>query len=284
MALATGTVALLLLGDRSIRRALAGPAAGTLVAFAGLLPSLPSGRAANLPAAVGGLAAGLGIAAVAGRSVPGGSRWRPFRALQGRSRPAVLAAVTVGLALAAAVPLALAGARPIGRALSAVADVRVTMTSAHRLEAASAALTQFSRSPVVGTGPGAGQVSWHDPSGASHTMVFLHDEYLQVLLEFGTVGAVLLLGVLAVGGITLWRARPAGPGGGPPARATWVGVCAAVLAFAVHSGLDFLWHLPALPLLMAAVFALPGPVPDTDRVEAGSARIAVDPPRRSVLS
>jgi hypothetical protein len=49
----------------------------------------------------------------------------------------------------------------------------------------------------------------------------------------------------------LWRAPPTGP-----ARATWAGVVAAAAAFAVHSGFDFVWHLPAIVLTVTLLVGL----------------------------
>jgi hypothetical protein len=36
---------------------------------------------------------------------------------------------------------------------------------------------------------------------------------------------------------------------------------AAICAFALHSGLDFVWHIPAIPLLAAALVGLVVPPP-----------------------
>ena len=49
----------------------------------------------------------------------------------------------------------------------------------------------------------------------------------------------------------LWSARAAGPAG-----ALSAGVVAAAAAFAVHSGFDFVWHLPAV--VLATVLLLVG--------------------------
>ena len=49
----------------------------------------------------------------------------------------------------------------------------------------------------------------------------------------------------------LWGARPTGPAG-----ATWAGVIAATAAFAVPSGFDFVWHLPAIVLTVTLLIGL----------------------------
>jgi hypothetical protein len=55
----------------------------------------------------------------------------------------------------------------------------------------------------------------------------------------------------------LWRARAAGP-----PVAGWVGVVAAAAAFAVHSGFDFVWHLPAVVLTVTLLAGVVLPAPD----------------------
>ena len=96
------------------------------------------------------------------------------------------------------------------------------------------------------------------------TLAYLHDEYLQVLLELGVVGALLLawwlLGNARAVGRHLRLVRRLGLVGGrsPGVVATFA---AALIAFGVHSGVDFLWHLPGLTLMAAAVVALASPSP-----------------------
>jgi hypothetical protein len=50
---------------------------------------------------------------------------------------------------------------------------------------------------------------------------------------------------------------PAGPAG-----AVWAGVVAAAAAFAVHSGFDFVWHLPAVVLTVTLLVGVVLPAPD----------------------
>jgi O-antigen ligase len=76
-------------------------------------------------------------------------------------------------------------------------------------------------------------------------MRYVHNEYLQVLVELGAVGLVLALGVVAATLSVLWRGR------GTP---LWAGSMAAVVVVLVHSGFDFLWHLPAV-LIVAGLCA-----------------------------
>jgi O-Antigen ligase len=251
LALGVGLIVLAGLADRRRWRAAIGPLAGAVVIFAGLVPSLPDGNQPQLlissAALTGGLLIGRWQPAVRppSRQTPEGTRRRGLRAV-------------VAVALTAAL-VGLAGTSGgVGRAVSAIVDARLTTDSAHRGEAASVAVSQILSHPVIGVGPGHGQVRWHDPSGASHTMEYVHDEYLQVLLELGAVGGALLL-VLFVACLRWARSgRPGGtrPSSGQPSSAA---ALAATAAFAAQSGVDFLWHVPALPLVVAAVFAFAGP-------------------------
>jgi hypothetical protein len=71
------------------------------------------------------------------------------------------------------------------------------------------------------------------------------------------VGLALLAILLVAIARTLWRAHATGQ-----ASATWAGVVAASAAFAVHSGFDFVWHLPAIVLTVMLLVGLVLPAPD----------------------
>lgn len=80
---------------------------------------------------------------------------------------------------------------------------------------------------------------------------YVHNEYLQVLAELGFVGLALLIVLLASLAWAVWRGRPHAP-----STAVWAGAAAGLAALAVHSALDFLWHLPAIPLAGAVLAGL----------------------------
>jgi O-antigen ligase len=87
-------------------------------------------------------------------------------------------------------------------------------------------------------------------------MRLLHDEYLQVLLELGVVGGLLLLGF----GIACVHAartgRPTlGTSGGPESRSRWTAAVTASVVLAVSSLVDFVWHVPAVALTGAVAAA-----------------------------
>jgi O-antigen ligase len=116
-------------------------------------------------------------------------------------------------------------------------STRVSFSSPDRSGATGAALDLVARSPLLGTGPG--NVSFFFDTGNEGTRVmrYVHNEYLQVLVELGVVGLVLALGVVAAVLFAMWRGR------GTP---LWAGAMAAVVVVLVHSGFDFLWHLPVV--------------------------------------
>jgi O-antigen ligase len=110
---------------------------------------------------------------------------------------------------------------------------------------------------LTGTGPGQADLRWKGHDHGSQLYAYVHNEYLQVAAQLGLVGLGLLVVLLVAITRTLWRARPTGQ-----ASATWAGVVAAAAAFAVHSGFDFVWHLPAIVLTVALLVGLVLPPPD----------------------
>jgi O-antigen ligase len=113
---------------------------------------------------------------------------------------------------------------------------RLTLDSPDRTGALKAGMQVFADHPLVGAGPGLGSVG----SGTG-TFRYVHNEYVQVLAELGIVGLVLLATFLVTAWKVLIRTSAAR---------------AASAALAVQAGLDFLWHVPAIPLLLAALAGL----------------------------
>ena len=110
----------------------------------------------------------------------------------------------------------------------------------------SSAWDQVVERPIVGHGPGAVELTWIE-DGRSFRAEFVHNEYLELIVTQGFVGLA-ALGLAAALVIRRWRMTSAMPITGP------IGL--AVGAFLLHSSLDFLWHLPALPVLFALVLGL----------------------------
>src|SRR6266508_466964 len=236
-------VALLVLaglqGPRATARAAVGPCAGAVLALACLLPSMPVASPPRLALALVGLCAGLTLAAVMARL-----RWRSAVALL------LAGALAGGLALVAL------GGRGAGEAIRTVAEARINLASPDRGAALRAALRATAEHPVVGAGPGLADLRWKEPDGGIHFFAYAHNEYAQLAAQLGLVGLTLLAVLLLAIARVLWSARPTGP-----SEALWAGVVAAMAAFAVHSGFDFVWHLPAVVLTVMLLLGAVLPAP-----------------------
>ena len=217
-----------LIGWRALVRAVAAPVLGAAVVLAGLLPSMPltaaPGRWPALAAAVAGLATAGAV-----------------RRLD-RLPPAVPVVALLAAALAAA--------RVMGDDL---VRQRLDAGSSTRLDAHQAALRMVADQPVVGIGPGHGSVDLSAVGQPGMAIRYVHDEYVQVLLDLGAVGLLLLAVLVAALAHGLHRARRAGHRG-----ALLAGASAALAAAAVHGGLDFVWHIPVVPLTVVALVAAAG--------------------------
>lgn len=214
-------------GPRRLAAAVVGPAAGALVVLAALAPSMVVGRPPRPFLAVAGLAAGLVVALVLA------------------SRPRVAAAAIVGAAVLVAGVAGLTGGLDPARAS------RVTLASSDRTNEAKAALAVAADHPLAGAGPGQVVLSWQDAEGRRLVARYAHNEYLQTWAELGLVGLALVLALaLTVARHILGAGRL-----DPVAAAAGAGLA----AVALHSGMDFLWHIPAIPLVCAALVAVACP-------------------------
>ena len=230
LALVVGAAVLaVLLGPGRTLRVAGPPTLGAVVALAGLVPSMAASSPPRPVLAVAALVVGVGVAAGASHL---------------RSR--LLAIGLAAAVLAAGAVLAIGGR---GDA-AAVADTRLTIASPDRAAAARAALQLAAERPLTGTGPNRAVLTWVQDSRRV-TSRYVHNEYLQVLAELGFVGLTLLIVLLASLAWAVWRGRAHAP-----STAVWAGAAAGLAALAVHSALDFLWHLPAIPLAGAVLAGL----------------------------
>jgi hypothetical protein len=237
LALLAGLVVLsVLAGSRPTARHLAAPGLGALVAIAALAPSIPVTAPARPVLATLGLVAGLVITVGLTR-------------LRDRVR---MIAVLVGVALAAIAGTVMA--RTSGT-LHSLVEGRITLSSPDRDGATHAALDLVAARLTTGVGPGRAWLSFTAPTGEQRVMRYVHNEYLQVLVELGLIGLVLLLCLLVTVAITVWRGRRG--------STLWAGAVAALTVLIVHSGFDFLWHIPAILLTAGLLIGLAGPAIDS---------------------
>jgi O-antigen ligase len=138
--------------------------------------------------------------------------------------------------------------------LQPILTSRANLDSSGRSQAARSAVALFAQQPVAGTGVGRARFISSRPDGNVSIGLYAHNEYLQTLVDLGAIGGVLLLGVLAAIVVTLRRgnAYPHRPG-------VHAGAVAALVAFAVHSGFDFVWHIAVLPLAAGLLTGLAAP-------------------------
>lgn len=211
---------------------LAGPTIGAIIAIAGLMWSIPAGLAPRPLVASLAFAIGSFVAFTAGVV----TRQTNVVGLLLLS----IACLGTTLALGTGLP-----------AVSAIAESRATIGSPERLEQARVALSLVREKPLVGTGPGRAVLSWTDSDGRRLTARYVHNEYLQVAAELGLIGFALLVVLLCAIGRSVWRARPRGV-----SDEQWAGVVAGLTSVAFHSSVEFLWQIPALPLVIALLIAI----------------------------
>jgi hypothetical protein len=104
----------------------------------------------------------------------------------------------------------------------------------------SAALQGFSQVPLRGQGAGTYEFTWDRYRKINVTVVDGHSLYFEVLDEFGLPGLLLILGTV---GLILWTLLRGARG---PNRMVYAALFAAVLAWAVHAGVDWDWEMPAV--------------------------------------
>jgi len=112
---------------------------------------------------------------------------------------------------------------------------------------------------LTGTGVGRAAFLWPTRDGNGAVALYAHNEYVQMLVDLGAIGGVLLLALIVAVGAHFYRGR--GPGHRPGVRD---GAVAGVAAFAVHSAFDFLWHIPVLLLAAGLLIGLAGPLPHNE--------------------
>jgi O-antigen ligase len=207
---------------------------GAVVAVGALAPSFPYGGQPRPLVAVAGLVIGAVLAVGLARAVDHG-------------RSVWVGAMLGTVAIAGPLAYGQLGAPYFGKIL----ESRGNLSSSGRSEALASAVDLIERNPWTGVGVGQARFFVTGPGGRDAVALYAHDEYVQTFVDLGVVGAVLLLILIAA--VVLQLRRRGGP--------LWAGAVAALAAFAVHSGLDFLWHIAVLPLLAGLLTGLAATCP-----------------------
>jgi O-antigen ligase len=199
---------------------------GSLIAFGALVPSILVTHHANPALALIGLAIGAAVSLAS---------------------PRVLAVTVIALIVAT---IAIAGLQiHTFSGFTTLQHDRVTTNSPDRTHEVHAALDVARQHPITGVGPGNLDLAWtvNAPTPSIMHVRYAHDEYLQVVDEVGIVGlGILALGLIAIGA-TIWRGRR------DLDVLVAAGCVSALFALAVHSSLDFLWHIPVVGLTGAVI-------------------------------
>jgi O-Antigen ligase len=248
-------------GPGSLLRAAWAPAAGALLATSGLTPSFPAGGGGVVTPGHPVVAL---VAAVAGLGVAGGgARWLPrSRTAPGDvpSTPGPRSLAETGLSRRRRqrwilLPVLLAALlATVVVATPALRHGRLSLESPDRARAWDATWDLAKGHPLTGIGPGAFAATWVTSGGEVMTSEYTHNEYLQLAAQQGLLGAVAMtLGLGAIAAVA-WRRRPHPEYSPAPVdRSAWIGAAAGLTALALHSGFDFLWHIPLIPLVGAAL-------------------------------
>lgn len=165
-----------------------------------------------------------------------------------------------------------------------------------RMQAWKLGIEQFKSAPVVGDGAGTfvAYARSHRPIGLQNDLVQAHNDYVELLAEYGLVGGLLFVTCLVLHFRRWWISfrflafqRLQGSGGaGSNALALNLGALAAVLAVMCSALFDFNMQIPGVALAAAFAFAIlgsPGPVERRTRSRSGEGPetplMAMDPDR-----
>jgi hypothetical protein len=122
-----------------------------------------------------------------------------------------------------------------------------------RYEYWQSALDANATAPMIGIGPGTFEFWWSREGTLPGFTRYAHSLYLQTLAEAGVVGLMLIGGLIVAAlalGVRRTRAAPVGE------RGLLAGGLGAAAAFAVAAGLDWLWHIPVIPLTFLLIVSV----------------------------
>jgi len=136
-------------------------------------------------------------------------------------------------------------------------DQRLDEVMNDRLRVWRADLQAVKDFPLLGTGPGSHQYVCPVYLNNPGPFIFTHAEncYVQVLMECGLAGGLLLLIALLVLSWWSWRALRHSGGSRSMVMAS-LAVCVGLLAAVVHATVDFVWYVPAYAATIAVLAGL----------------------------
>jgi tetratricopeptide (TPR) repeat protein len=126
-----------------------------------------------------------------------------------------------------------------------------SISGANRDEFWGVAIDAFGEKPVLGNGAGTYQFSWDRLRSIPVPVTEAHSLYLEAFAELGTVGGLLVLGLV---GSILWTGFAAWRAASGAQRELYAALLAAALAFAVSAAIDWFWETA----LLGAIFFLAG--------------------------
>ena len=190
---------------------------------------------------LGVLAVLMGAAALhAARPAPAGRIRRPGRG--------VLAGASVVLLVAMALAVTGRGVSS-GTPEAGATPARLASAESNRYAYWRVALDMFAEQPLRGAGSGAFRVRWRRDREVTDPARDAHSLYLETAAELGLVGLA-LLGVFAAGLAGAARAARRTS----PAEAA--GPAAGLVLWALHTGIDWDWEMPALTLVALVLAGL----------------------------
>ncbi len=179
------------------------------------------------------------------------------RAVEASRNPTVLKGIAAGIAVVAIGVAIAIGGRAWDQFSSSDIQQFPSQPERHFSEFAGAgrhdfwkvAIDSFSEKPVLGYGAGTYKFLWDQHRPFEWPLHNAHSLYLESFAELGLVGGLLVLGMV---GVLLWSGFAAWRAALQPRRERYAALLAAMVAFAVVAGIDWLWEIEA----MGAIFFL----------------------------
>jgi tetratricopeptide (TPR) repeat protein len=116
-----------------------------------------------------------------------------------------------------------------------------------------AAVDEWKKHPIAGEGAGSFEAWWARDGSLTKFVRDAHSLYLETLGELGVLGLTLLLAAIGSGFVAAGRRLRSATG---ERRATIAALCAALAAFLLSAGIDWMWELTIVAVVGIACLAL----------------------------